>query len=271
MKNLISSLVVAGVAFLGAEASAQENLLVCQNSGFSLYRCSLTKKLLAAPILEDGTIYETDYTISYSFPCSGHAINVGVATDQEYVPFVMGATNGLLTGVVGNGTLQTYDPDPVTTQRLSFRPGCSLTVSSAKVFPSTNTLVLWTSQAQSQAKIINLSAQLYLLAKDYHALSTWDDAKLNLLKERLEALVTAFPANIHYKTMLATVNNALLNQPPPVSQPELDEAGTEVIAAIRAELDAEVEAGTNLVNRFIRWQAQAEQSLVDALDNVPAV
>ncbi|WP_375767342.1 hypothetical protein NR798_37540 [Archangium gephyra] len=266
----VMSLAATAVLLLGAKAQAfGENLLSCQNGGFVLTRCTLQRVPLAAPVLEDGSTYETEYTVSYNFACTGHSVNVGVSTGAQYVPFVMGATNATLR-IVGAAGAETYDPDPAATQRLSFKPGCSLTVSSAAVFPSNNTLILWTSQSQSQAKIINLSAERYLLAKDYQAISSWYESKLLLLKEKLDSLVVAFPTNIHYKVMRDTVNAALANAPAPYSEEVIGEAGEELIITLRAELDAEIVTGQKLVNRFTRWQLQAEQSLVDALANVPA-
>lgn len=267
----ITTWAAAAVCLLGVEAQAfGENLLSCQNSGYILSRCTLLKLPFAAPVVEDGSTFETTYTVTYDFACTGHSVNVGVSTTQQYVPFVMGARNATLQ-LTGSGRVESYDPDPLTTQRLSFKPGCALTVSNATVFPSGNTLVLWTSQAQSQAKIINLTLKQYLLAKDYQALASWDDSKLILLRDKLQGLVTAFPTNIHYKVMLDTVKSALDNAPPPYSYEQLAQSGEEVIADLRDELDAEVARGQNLVNRFIRWQQQAEQSLVDVLASIPPV
>ncbi|MFY0582277.1 hypothetical protein ACN28S_55575 [Cystobacter fuscus] len=163
----VTSWAAAAVCLLGVEAHAfGENLLSCQNNGYVLSRCTLLKLPFASPVVEDGSTFETTYTVTYDFVCTGHSVNVGVSTTQQYVPFVMGARNATLQ-LTGSGRVESYDPDPLTTQRLSFRPGCTLSVSNATVFPSGNTLVLWTSQAQSQAKIINLTLKQYLLAKDY--------------------------------------------------------------------------------------------------------
>src|SRR6218665_1036363 len=264
------SFAAAAVCLLGAEAHAfGENLLSCQNGGLILNKCTLLKLPFATPVVEDATTFETTYTVTYDFACTGHSVYVGISTGQQFVPFVMGARNATLT-LNGSGRVESYDPDPLATQRLSFKPGCSLTVSKATVFPSGNTLVLWTSQAQSQARIIGLLANQYLLSKDYLALASWNDSKLILLRDKLEGLVAAFPTNIHYKVMLDSVKSALANAPPPYSNEQLAESGEEVVADLREELDAEVVKGQNLVNRFIRWQQQAEQSLVDALANVPA-
>ncbi|WP_434390080.1 hypothetical protein [Melittangium boletus] len=267
----VLSWAAAAVCLLGVEAHAfGENLLSCQNSGFILSRCTLLKLPFSTPVVEDGTPYETAYTVKYDFTCSGHtSVNVGLSTGQQYVPFVLGAQNATLT-LTGVGRVESYDPNPQATQSLSFRPGCTLKVTSATPFPSGNTLMLWTSQAQSQAKIINLTASLYLLAQDYQAIASWNTSKLILLRDKLEGLVAAAPTNIHYRVMLDTVKSALANAPPPYSYAQLAEAGEEVIAELREELDEEILTGQNLVNRFIRWQQQAEQSLLAALANAPA-
>jgi hypothetical protein len=142
-----------------------------------------------------------------------------------------------------------------------------VSVSSVTVLPSTATVQAWTDEAISEARILNLSVDRYLLAKDYQSLSTWNVDKLNLLKTKLESLVAATPTNLNYKVMLNSVNSALQNQPLSATLDELRRAGEDLIATLRAELTGEIAVAQALVDRFARWQQVANKALADALDH----
>jgi hypothetical protein len=91
-----------------------------------------------------------------------------------------------------------------------------------------------------------------------------------LLRDKLQSLTAAYPTNVHYKVMLDTVQSALNNAPPPYSHELIAEAGQDVLLTLRAELDAEVESGHKLIDRFNRWQLQVDPSLLDVVESVPA-
>jgi hypothetical protein len=254
-----------GVSLWAAPAFADTgNLLVCTDFGFALQQCQLRDVALADRIVESGQAYEAQFLVRYDFPCSGHTVQLGVQSGDANKFFTMGATNALIT-LNGLGELHPYDPSPSLTRSLTFRPGCSLSISGVTVLPSTTTVQIWTNQAQSEARILQLSVNLYLLAKDYQNLSTWNLDKLNLLKTKLETLVASAPTNQNYKVMLNSVNSALQGQPPSATLDELRHAGDDVIATLRGELTQEVAVAQALVDRFARWQLAADQALAGAL------
>jgi len=254
-----------GLGLWAAPASADTgNLLVCVDHGFALQKCVLQDVKLADRIVESGQPYEAQYLVQYDFPCSGHSVQLGVQSADSNKFFVMGAAGGLIT-VTGVGELHPYDPSPAVTSSLTFRPGCSLTVRTVTTLPSTGTAQTWNNQAESEARILDLSLNLYLLAKDYQSLSTWNVDKLTLLKTKLESLVAVTPTNLNYRVMLASVNSALQNQPPSATLDELRRAGDDVIATLRGELTAEIAVAQVLVDRLARWQLAANVALNNAL------
>ena len=264
MKRL-TILGMAGLGLWSAPALADTgNLLVCVDRGFALQKCQLRDVKLADGIVESGQPYEAQFLIRYDFPCSGHSVQLGVQSGDANKFFVQGTTGALIT-VNGTPELHPYDPNPAVTSSLTFRPGCTLNITAVTTLPSTVTAQIWNSQAETEARILQLSVDLYVLAKDYQNLSSWNVDKLNLLKTKLETLVATTPTNLNYKVMLASVKSALQNQPPSATLDELRQAGDDVIATLRAELTREVAVAQALVDRFARWQLAANQALNGAL------
>jgi hypothetical protein len=257
---------------LGAASALADtgNLLVCTDLGFALQRCQLRDVKLANQIFEAGAAYEATFAVQYDFPCSGHSVQLGVQSASSSAFFTQGATNAVIT-LDGPGDLHPFDPWPSVTNRLTFRPGCTLNVRTVTVLPSTRTIVTWTDQAETEARILALSTNLYLLAKDYQNLSTFNVDKLTLLKTKLESLVAANPTNLNYKVMLNSVNSALEAQPPSATLDELRRAGEDVIATLRAELTQEITVAQALVDRFVRWQLAANEALARALGTAAGV
>jgi hypothetical protein len=204
-------------------------------------------------------------------------IAVTILDDEKAIQFSSvnylvdeGATNAVIT-LDGPGDLHPFDPWPSVTNRLTFRPGCSLNVRTVTVLPSTRTIATWTDQAESEARILELSTNLYLLAKDYQNLSTFNVDKLTLLKTKLERLVAANPTNLNYKVMLNSVISALEAQPPSATLDELRRAGEDVILTLRSELTREITVAQALVDRFVRWQLAANEALARALGTAAGV
>ena len=265
MKRLILATIGLGLGLGAATARADTgNLLVCTDLGFALQKCQLRDVLLANPIVEAGQAYEATFTVQYDFPCSGHSVQLGVHSASSSAFFTQGATNAVI-ALNGPGDLRPFDPSPSVTKSLTFRPGCSLNVRTATVLPSPGTIATWNDQARAEARILELSTNLYLLAKDYQNLSTFNVDKLTLLKTKLETLVAASPTNLNYKVMLNSVNSALQNQPPSATLDELRRAGEDLIATLRGELIQEIAVAQALVDRFARWQLAANDDLARAL------
>ncbi len=273
MKRLMILGVFGSGLGLGAAPAFADtgNLLVCVDLGFALQRCELRDVKLADQIVESGRPYEAQFIVQYDFPCSGHSVQLWVQSADSTARFTQGATNAVIT-LNGPAELHPFDPSPSVTRSLTFRPGCSLNVRTVTTLPSTNTVLTWTSEAESEARILGLSTRLYLLAKDFLNLSTWNVEKLTLLKEKLETLLATPPppgtplsVRLNYQVMLNSVNSALQNQPPSATLDELRRAGEDVIATLRGELVQEITVAQALVDRFARWQLAANQALARAL------
>jgi hypothetical protein len=247
------------------------DLFVCEDHGFVLNGCALRPGTLAAPVADiDGHAVETEYALEYEFPCAGNPVHVGVASGASQAEFRQGAVGDALSGIVGDSSLRTHDPDPASTRQRSFQPGCRLTVTRVTALPSAGTIRLLQAQAGDEARVLASSLMLYELGKDYAALASWSAAKLTLLHDRLAVLVTSDPENLSFRTMLKTVEAALKNAPAPVTAEELRVAGDAMVQALRASLDAEVAKGARLVAQFDQWHLTVEAALEEALGTIAA-
>lgn len=263
MKRLAGAI---GLSLLSAPAFADSgNLLTCVDRGFVLQKCKLVDTKLSDGIVEDQAPYETQFLVQYDFPCSGHSVQLGARSGDATQLFVQGAT-GALISLNGVSELHPYDPSPNVTRSLTFKPGCRLNVTKVTLLPSTWTVQLWTDQAKQEAKILDLSTNLYLLSTDYQNLSSWNVDNLQILQKKLQKLVVAYPTNGNYTMMLTLVNDALQNQPLSATLDELKRAGEDVIQTLRGELDKESAVAQGLFDRFTRWQLATEWTLTDALD-----
>jgi hypothetical protein len=271
--------IAVGLLLWPASALADPvTVLTCNINSTTVSRqCSLTPSALAGSVEDDtgrgpsGERYETEYLVSYDFPCTGTAFPPAIVFDMgERQIAVAPGVGRQAASVLGYGALRIVDQNPDLTRRMVFRGGCQLVVHSVTALPSTSTVQQWSSEAKGLARIIDLSVQRYLLAKDYLDIALWNRDKLLLLKDKLDSLVVAYPTNLHYKTMRNHVKAALENQPSSVTLAELTEAGEDVRVTLRRELDADVAQGRALVDRFQRWQQQAEATLEDVLNHIPA-
>lgn len=264
-------LYLVALASLGvsAGASAQSaNLFTCRaTSGFA-WGCVLDQRVLSEPLTFEGAQYHSEYRVVYDFPCTGHVVSLGFASEQGIVPLQQGGRN-ISAVVVSSGSLRLSDPDPARTAGLTFQGECLLQVRSVDVRPSTSTQELWFSEARSQAQIIQLLSRMLLLARDVHNVTSWNGDKLVLMRDRLRQLTTSDPRNLQYRVLLETVESALANAPPSYSEAEIAAAGQEVARAIRAELDLALQEGERMVRRFQAWRLAVEATLQAALRDIP--
>jgi hypothetical protein len=253
-----------------ATAGAQSpNLFACRTTGGFSWGCALEQRAVAEPLAFEGERYQSEYRVVYDFPCTGHYVNLGFASESGLVPLQQSARNASAT-VIGSGPLRLFDPDPARTAGLTFQGDCRLSIQSVDVRPSPATQQQWSSEAQRQAQIINLQARLYLLVRDYRAMGSWNDEKLVLLRDRLHQLSAADPRNLQYKVLLETVVSALEHAPPPYSEAEIGNAASGVGNALRHDLDLAVEEGNRMVRRFDAWRMAVEATLRAALSSIPA-
>jgi hypothetical protein len=265
MRRGAHAVCIVGLAFVASPAHGSESLLACIDRGFVLQQCALSPAALAEGVVENGTPFETEYAIDYTFSCAGHRFIIGVATESGFAPFEQGTPRGALM-VRGFGSLRTSDPDPERTRRLSAQPGCHLTVHGVTRAPSRLTIAAWGAEARERARSLSRAAILHAIAADYTALASWHREKLELLAGRLGTLREQDPTNVHYRVMLRHVDAALAHAPSPVAAPELSEAGAAVTEQLRVELFEERALALALQARFARWRLELDGSLQEILD-----
>lgn len=269
MKRILIGSALGGIALFASSAWAtSDNLIVCAQDSFVRQECAVRGDALGQPVVEAGQSFATDFVVTYEFPCTGHHVEIELAANGPGEPLSQGVARATVT-VTGDGELHVVDPDPGRTSELTFRRGCRLNVTNVTRFPAVRTIQDWTGEAQSEARILELSVSLYLLAKDYEAIASWNTGKLEMMKDKLEKLRLAEPSNLEYRVMLNCVVSALAHEPASSTLDELRHAGEEVTASLRRELLAEVTKGRAIVDRFTRWQLQAEATLTEVLTNIP--
>jgi hypothetical protein len=142
---------------------------------------------------------------------------------------------------------------------------------------------IWTLQALTQARLVDVATDRLELAKDWESLSSWNVTKLTNLKDKLDTLLAAVcplvpdpdhpgqplpdpdhpgqplrdpectKAHVNYTIMLNSVTSALNHQPPSATLDELRRASEDVILALEIELGQEIAIAEGLHARFVRW------------------
>ncbi len=255
---------------LGASAAgqAEENLFACKSYGYILGKCQIgSRQLSEAPAYRE-IPFEADFRVLYTFACKGNTPNVGARSGNSSRPFVMGLTRAWLDGITGSEPLVTYDPDPVTTERLSFRPGCTLQVHQTLLSPSRAAITQWNQEAVTQAKLVRSKHETYLLLKDYDSLETWDRSKLTLLRDKLAQLTQISPSNVQYALLRRTVQAALDNRPSGIETDVAEDARAKAMADVRAALEAEVNAANLIQERFAHFEQALNEELKSVLQSI---
>jgi hypothetical protein len=279
MKSLHKSALL--VALLAGPAQAGGNLFICsQDFGFIVGACKLEQQVLAPRASWEGEPYEADFSVRYSFPCAGHPPHIGVASGDAYKEFALGSADATLM-LAGSQELRTHDPDPRLTLDLSYQPGCQLVVHAVSVSPSAAAVDRWVSEARQQARILELSIGLSLLASDFSSYRDWDTARTRELLDSVRQKALAFEeqclagdesacsAELHFKA----VRNALqrkLGQTPNLPAPdELADEAASVTAYYLQLLEKEAAIGERMARRFRHFRVAIETTLDDALARVP--
>jgi hypothetical protein len=243
----------------GAAQANEPAFLACESFGSVKGRCALQETELSASFDD-----ELDFTVRYSFACRGHAVGIGLATEAEFVPLAYTDAPRTIR-LQGLGPLRLTDRDPEQTYRAVLRGACNPVIHELTLRPSLATLTDWAEDAQYQARLIGKALDLYRLSRDVEALWDWDLAKLELARERLQRLVTAFPENPQYGILLRSIESAIANRPPPHTPEEVREAGLSLAQYMKEELLREVARGEAMAKRFDQWQLEIEASLARAL------
>lgn len=267
---------VASLFFLSVSSLARAdsgNLLQCTDRHFVLQQCKLASTTVAAAPTDNGEPFEAEYLVTYDFPCSGHHASVGLrAGDGAPVTLSQGVLGGTV-AVTGKGDLVPYDPDPTLTSHLSFRPGCKLVVTNVSAAPSTDTILAWTSEAKTEARILAMARDLYVLSKSFASIASFDRTQLGVVIDATQARVDAASTPIdrrRWKSLLDSLVAMRDAQPLPVPKNEVDAYLANLASDARASLLREADTARAIADRFTTWSVAVEQTLQEVIRSLPA-
>lgn len=264
----LSVVTISGVA--GAEGT---NLFECVDREFIFQKCVLRQADIASPVMDHDEPFETDYAVTYDFPCRGSAVNIGVRSGTDFQAFRLGAVGETVVSR-GTGPLATFDPDPHRTARLGFRPGCRLVIREVTALPSANAIAFWTAEARAQARIVEISLDLYRLSKSFAEIATFNDAQLGVVIEATQARMDAASTAIdkrRWRSLFDSLVAMREAQPLPVPKAEVDASLNDLAEDARASLLREVDTARAMIARFETWSLVVESTLKDVLARLPAI
>ncbi|MFY7927606.1 MAG: hypothetical protein ACOVS5_01935 [Oligoflexus sp.] len=278
MRNYVSMLSIPmGLFLLAAPISAETNAaLTCTSSGSAKTRCFLAEPIELGIADED---IELSWTVSYSFPCRGHATALAFDTGSETVGLQYTNTSFPKREFTrdGRGPLTFVDLDPTTTARATLLGTCALTIHSVKFTPSVDEIGDWHEAAKSQAKIIGLSQTLAELAEGYANYRNWDSQQTNTVLNAAKLKVTLFEnqcqegdqtacrSAAHFRLVVGALEGKLRGTP---AAPITDEAGREMATVYAEDLATEVGVGREMVKRFERWNVAVTAELIQILKDI---
>lgn len=252
-----------------AQADANDHM-VCRTTGNFSWGCRVAQPNVSPRLEYQGEEVGTSYKVEYLLDCPGHDMNLRLSAGENEVVLNQSAATDLAI-VEGDTPLKIVDPDPRRTRRLIFRGQCQFKTTSVTKTPSANAREAWGQAAIAQAKTLRHVLALYLLATDYEAISSWNNTRLEQLRDRLELLVDRFPKVVHYKVLLRTVNSALEGAPSPDPDQDIADAAKQLALEYREELDTELAVAENMTARFQHFKLAVQQDLQDALNEVGEV
>jgi len=115
--------------------AAGENLLSCQSASFFLTKCVMNESQLGARASYQGSAgssvdVDTNLTLHYAYPCTGHVMKVGAVSDQQSAEFVYGGSSLQLQGF-GPFALKNFSPgEQGVTYKAAVNNECSLKITS---------------------------------------------------------------------------------------------------------------------------------------------
>lgn len=265
------TIITALAVLIPLSASASNvNRLECRRTGSFSWGCKVANANLADQAQYDGESFETTYRVDHSFACSGHRIDLQLSAGDATKSLKQGSPRAVVE-VTGAGSLAIVDPNPGRTQGLTFMGDCELKIHSVDALPSATTLSDWAREGEQHTKLLRSAMYLYLLAKDYEAISSWTGEKLAQMRDRLEQLSKSFPTVIHYRVLLNTVVATIENTPPLNSELEVEDAANALSAKFLQDLDEEVAHAQSIIDRFDHFKQAVDEDLKKALSEVQGV
>ncbi len=260
------------------EVQANSNLIQCD----FVESTAITGCRVSTFTIANDEDFEMSYNLRYKFECRGHASHISLSGDQgDYI---------LKRGSGWQSLLELTSKSEISLKVLdknfyakTFLPGCKLVIDSEFTrFPSSNTVTLWHQESAFQAKIVDLTHQIYLQASSFENYINWDDAKTNILlssvvesKTYYDEICFDFPeddsscgAADDFFVLEIVLRNKLRNRPHPFSPDTLDAAVSTVVEHYFNLLMEEKAIGENIQERFIQWNIEISNVLADTLNAI---
>lgn len=270
LKNTKKIAMLGLAMFAGGSSAQAQDHLACKSTGHFSWGCQVAQAEVSLPLTFRGESVGTSYKLEYKLDCPGHNMNLRLRAGQEDV--VLNQSSAVDLAVVeGDASVQLVDSDPDRTRRLIFRGDCQLEVVNVAKSPSAGAREAWGQSALAQAKTLRHVQSLYLLATDYEELSSWNQTRLQQVRDRLEKLVERFPRVVHYKVLLRSVKSALEGAPTPHSPQEVADAANSLAQEYRDALESELSVARHMAERFQHFKLAIQEDLQDALNEVAEV
>ncbi|SMF07855.1 hypothetical protein [Pseudobacteriovorax antillogorgiicola] len=272
-------LTTAALVSLGPSAQASANLIQCDfDSGRTLTGCSLQP--FSIPATED---FEVSLDIRYKYQCRGHSAPISLKTNMGTYELRRGQDWQSLTNVVSRqGVALSYNQDDF--YRKTFLTGCQLIVDeNVNKSPSDNTLHLWSQEAISQAKIIDLTLDLYLQAISFEEYESWDVTKSNIMlssiveaKQYYDEICMEDSSNFDacdaaddFSVLEIVLRAKLRGRPSPFTPQTIDLASQSASSHYFNQLQDEKQEGQRIQDRFTTWNIAPNRKLEDSLSGLP--
>ncbi len=251
-------------------AWGEENRVSCRYAVDStLSEC----KVQESQIGEATEFAHADYTVAYNFNCGtsyfDSLLEIGIETQESFTKLRVGHVG--TARVTGSGAAKLVDRRKETTFNALLPQPCSLEITDVKIAPSSNTILLWISEATFQATLIEKSMEFYLLAKNVTDIHSWSKDKLKLMKEKLEVLVQNEQDNLHYRVMLTTVSKALEGLHSPYQPQQIQDASVSLADYTKSEMLKDRDEGMRMQDRFMRWGQAVRSDLEAAIQRIGAL
>ncbi|WP_186647244.1 hypothetical protein [Fluviispira vulneris] len=245
---------------LSAKGFAYSNLLKCDYDEYYKTACRIEPL-----VLSENDPYQMDYLIKYEYICDGHNFQVGAQTETGYYDFTRGnSVNSVTATGQARLIIQALDPEKLYNKIL--QKNCSVLVKEFNRRPSIQTLNQWTQYTKMEVTLLYSYLDNYTLAKNLDDIDNWNLSKLFLLKNNLQTLVQIYPLNLHYRTLLHTIESAIKNKPSKIEIPS--ESKEELTIYYRKKLESEMDSATKILEIFKQWNVVFEKDLAAAIEEI---
>lgn len=200
------------------------------------------------------------FVATYNYICEGHEIDIGFRSGSSFVKFERGGTRTATLDSMG--IVDIIDRNPSFTKNSAlFKTGCVFEILSLTMEPATSTLAALADQARSQAKIIDMSVQLFRMGQSWERLASWSQNELSQMKEELTLLRDISDSPEDLDKLLKVIDLAIAGSPLP---PDLGQSDNNVATLknfLLEKLNKEIESGQAILKMYSDFQRVANQDL----------